>query len=216
MESHACCLKSSVGVLFDGFAIATRTLDDPLVQAISSFSSSSVKNFVCVLVILVLSAAIGLWLLEHVLPSLDYCWNLLVWFFTRRGPKPSLPRKEEAILKHMGDGIYWALTTLSTVGYGDRVPTGAFAKVWTSAYFMATIAALAAFSSILSANITTSILLQTGPQSLSEVAGATCIETNYQLLSQFIDGATAKPNPLVYDRVGGCMNALVNGSVNAV
>lgn len=32
------------------------------------------------------------------------------------------------------DGLYWAMTTMSTVGYGDLSPATAFGKVWTIAF----------------------------------------------------------------------------------
>lgn len=47
--------------------------------------------------------------------------GLLVWLFERR--------LEGRVIDDPGDGLWWAITTVTTVGYGDTYPTGSAGRI---------------------------------------------------------------------------------------
>jgi ABC-type amino acid transport substrate-binding protein len=77
----------------------------------------------------------------------------LIWLVERRNPKDKrLFRKK--YLNGILEGMYWAIVTASTVGYGDKVPRTALGRFLTCFVIIASLPLFAFFIAELSSNIT--------------------------------------------------------------
>jgi len=224
LSSHVCCLQNTVPIMYSGFAIASMVNPDPLTVAKASFSGAALIDMTLILLIIIIGGAIGFWAVEmlpHTLPSVH---RLLMSTSQRLAgapakQAPSAPRvrftTKGHTLRHTADGIYWALTTLSTIGYGDMVPSGSVAKAFTCFFIIVCLAGLTVYSAVLSANITTTVLAQKGVQTLAQVTGKACLEENYDLLDNYL-ASSAVPFPMVTASLASCMDSLSAGHVQVV
>ena len=221
-ENKVCCLKSSIPYLYTGFGIASLVPGtNPLTVAMASFVSLAVIDFLLLLLLIVLCAAIGLWFLDTLLPGRLHKLRGQVEERRRlaQGGKPGdgqPPRARAKTVVHIADACYWAITTLSTVGYGDVTPNSAPAKVFTSFYLALCMGCSALFSAILSASVTTGLLAGAGLTDMAAISGAVCLEWNYAQLVNFIEASPSRPSPIMAQPLGACMDMLRNGTVQAV
>lgn len=223
LGSKVCCLQSSVPYLYTGFGIASLVpATNPLAAAMDSFTSVSVIDLLLLLLLIVLCAALGLWFLDNFLPSKIAAWKARVEFqrSVRLGRKPDKVVEgahwRPATVMNFADSVYWAITTMSSVGYGDVTPKSAPAKVFTAGYMALAMSCTALFSAILSASLTTGLLAGNGIDVLADISGTVCLEWNYQQLINFIEASPSRPSPIVQQPLGACFDLLHNGTVQAV
>ncbi len=78
------------------------------------------------------------------------------------------------------------------------------------------IVGLSVITSIISAKLTTTALSVTYVMSMRDVTGTLCIESNYQVLTDFVMRDPAKPVSVVFDAIDACVVKLQAGEVQAV
>ena len=76
-----------------------------------------------------------------------------IWLIERRR-NPEFP---QTYLKGVWEGIWWATITVTTVGYGDKVPTGRLGRIFGMVWVFAGLFIIANFT----AGVTTQLTLQT-------------------------------------------------------
>lgn len=117
-----------------GVSIATR------VRGALSFASVTER---------IITSEITTWLFA--LPCFAGLFALLFWSVERK--KDDFVRVTK--IRGLGESIWWSLTTLATVGYGDRVPTTSWGKligaIWMAVGFLLMTIATAVFTSVLTA-----------------------------------------------------------------
>ena len=117
-----------------GVSIATR------VRGALSFASVTER---------IITSEITTWLVA--LPCFAGLFALLFWSVERK--KDDFVRVTK--IRGLGESIWWSLTTLATVGYGDRVPTTAWGKligaIWMAVGFLLMTITTAVFTSVLTA-----------------------------------------------------------------
>lgn len=88
---------------------------------------------------------------------------ILVALFERRR-NPQFPRGIAGI----GEGLWWSITTMSTVGYGDRVPITRRGRLTAAIWMVVSFGLMTVFSGIIAASITVGRLnpLIEGPEDL--------------------------------------------------
>jgi hypothetical protein len=75
---------------------------------------------------------------------------------------------------------------------------------------------LSVITSIISAKLTTTALSVTYIMGMRDVTGTLCIESNYQVLTDFVMRDPAKPVSLVFESIDVCIAMLQTGEVQAV
>lgn len=75
-------------------------------------------------------------------------------------------------LRGVADGIWWSITTLSTVGYGDRVPVTHGGRIFGGLWMLLAFGVMTVFSGVLAAHLTVGRLLP-DIQSASDLRGLT-------------------------------------------
>lgn len=112
------------------------------------------------------------------------------------------------------EGVYWSLTTLSTVGYGDVVPETNLGRVVCSLLMLTGLIACSTFTSALSAAITTEKLSVKVLDSFSDLDTTlpVCVEMDYPLAEQ-----VAADNKLrwVARSFSDCIDAVLSGELQA-
>lgn len=93
--------------LNSGLSVMIKTKSNPKVTSvITGFFVNSWQAFLLFAGFL-LACSIVMWLLEKGVPSFNDNW-----------------------IKGIGDGIYWTVTTMTTVGYGDKVPVRPLSRIF--------------------------------------------------------------------------------------
>jgi hypothetical protein len=112
--------------------------------------------------------------------------------------------------------VYWALTTMTTVGYGDVVATSplgrALACVWSVAGYLA----LSTLTSVVTSLLTASALSSHTIDSMADITGTMCVEEGYPLMTQYVARSAEAPTSIFYASIAQCMEALLSGRAEAV
>ena len=117
---------------------------------------------------------------------------------------------------HLGTpsrGVYWSALTFLMVN--EEEPRNKSGRIVMILYLLANIVGLTVLTSIVSAKLTTSLSV-TYIMGLSDVSGTLCIESNYQVLLDFVNRSPGKPVSITFGTVDECVSRLVAGDVQAV
>jgi polar amino acid transport system substrate-binding protein len=77
---------------------------------------------------------------------------LILWLIERKHPESNFPKTP---LKGIGAAIWFSITTISTVGYGDFVPKAVISRIITGFFIIISLATLSAFIASVSSAFTT-------------------------------------------------------------
>ncbi len=113
-------------------------------------------------------------------------------------------------------GVYWAVSTLSTVGYGDVVLRSRAGRVLATVWMVASLISLCVLTSQLSARVTASGLQARVINALADVTGVLCVESFYPELADFVRLDPQRPPATRTAEVGVCIAELLAGNVQAV
>ena len=118
-------------------------------------------------------------------------------------------------LQSLSDGVYFALTTISTVGYGDVTPQTALGQITGMSLMGVSLIVIVSFSSLLSSQLTAAALSGSTVTGLADLPSSAhlCIENGYELAARV---AAAANRPYSYDTIQNCMSALSAGRVGGV
>ncbi len=84
----------------------------------------------------------------------------LVWRFERR--QPAAEQRPESAVVSLLDGVYWAVVTMTTVGYGDKTPKTGAGRFLAVLWMLASLALISLVSTSLVSSMTAA-RLETGP-----------------------------------------------------
>ncbi|MFM7259935.1 MAG: ion channel [bacterium] len=82
--------------------------------------------------------------------ALVVVFAMLVWLIERKRNQHFHGRRHEGI----GSGLWWSVTTLSTVGYGDKVPISPLGRLIAGAWMMLSLVLVAIFTATITSSIT--------------------------------------------------------------
>ncbi len=85
-----------------------------------------------------------------VLLSFVFVFALLMWLFERRANQRQFRKGFRGIF----DGIWWAFVTMSTVGYGDKVPMSRAGRILTVFWMLYAVALFSVFTAEISSELT--------------------------------------------------------------
>jgi ABC-type amino acid transport substrate-binding protein len=112
--------------------------------------------------------------------------------------------------------VYWAITTMTTVGYGDVVASTPPARALTAIWSIASYMALSTLTSVVTTLLTANVLSSDEVNTLADVDGALCVEAAYPLLAEYVQRAQDAPTDVVYAPIADCIALLLAGDVRAV
>ncbi|MGD2023604.1 MAG: transporter substrate-binding domain-containing protein, partial [Desulfobacterales bacterium] len=136
----------------------------------------------------------------------------IIWFIERdraKGRRSFSPNYFPGVI----EGIYWAVVTASTVGYGDRVARSWYGRLLTLVLIVIALPVFGYFIATLSSNITLQKLRSTinGPQDLvARRVGVLDGSTSQKYMQQF------KARLYAFDRIDDAYQWLINGRLDAV
>ncbi len=126
-----------------GVAVATRRASE-LANAFDALTSTLVE-------LLPMFLAVGMLVLAA---------GLLAWQLEKRALRDT--QHEGTNIASIGDGIYWAAVTMTTVGYGDKTPKSALARVLTVIWMFVALVVISIFTGSVTAKLTSTQIGITG------------------------------------------------------
>jgi polar amino acid transport system substrate-binding protein len=94
--------------------------------------------------------------------------GVLVWLFERRGHKG---QASETSIGTVLEGLYWAVVTMTTVGYGDKTPRTHSGRAVAVAWMMGSLVLISLLSTSLVAQLTADQIDDAQPVTLYDLAG---------------------------------------------
>lgn len=77
--------------------------------------------------------------------------GIILWFLDHRSNPEQFPRR---FWRGIFDGMWWAIVTMATVGYGDKAPKSFFARLFATVWMVAGIILLSMFTAQVSSRLT--------------------------------------------------------------
>jgi len=118
-------------------------VDPPIIYYITEIKNDALSNM--------LALCYRLWHVVAFVVSLVALSGFACWLMETRGNKSHFPRP---FLIGWFEGIWWSFVSMTTVGYGDRVPKSLPARLFAMFWIVFGISILSVFTAMLSAQIT--------------------------------------------------------------
>ncbi len=97
--------------------------------------------------------------------------GVLIWVFERRG---RTAQSSETAIGTVFEGLYWAVVTMTTVGYGDKTPRTHSGRAVAVVWMLGSLVLISLLSTSLVAQLTVDRLDDAQPVTLHDLAGVRC------------------------------------------
>ena len=151
-----------------GVAVATRRENGPL-SALKAYGLVAVElsSLFVIMVALLLLMGVAMWFVER--------------------PRAAAAREAESSVLTLRDGIYWAVVTMTTVGYGDKTPKTPVGRIVAIVWMLGSVALVSLLSASLVSRLTaerveSSIAIQEG-----DLAGMQLAAVTYSSGAEFLE-----------------------------
>jgi len=136
--------------------------------------------------------------------------GIIIWLFERKKNKEHFGGD---IKKGIGDGIWWSVVTMTTVGYGDKVPKSVVGRLIATIWIFSGIILVSVFIATITSALTVSQLEYAigGPEDFSKVTVGTIRHTTSEIY--------LKENRISYipfDTASEGLKAIEGGAINAL
>jgi len=136
--------------------------------------------------------------------------GIIIWLFERKKNKEHFGGD---IKKGIGDGIWWSVVTMTTVGYGDKVPKSVVGRLIATIWIFSGIILVSVFIATITSALTVSQLEYAigGPEDFSKVTVGTIRHTTSEIY--------LKENRISYipfDTASEGLKAIEDGAINAL
>lgn len=137
--------------------------------------------------------------------------GVLVWLFERRGHRA---RASETSIGSVFEGLYWAVVTMTTVGYGDKTPRTNSGRAVAVAWMLGSLVLISLLSSSLVAQLTVDRLDDAQPATLQDLAGLRRAAAAGSSGAEFLAGSGLTFEP--YPSLDAALAALAKHRTDAV
>lgn len=135
--------------------------------------------------------------------------GVFVWLWERRHGNPDFT---ESGVRGAFDGIWWAVVTLFTIGYGDKVPHRGVSRLVTMAWMLVGVLLVA----VVTAEVTSSFTvhrLESGISSVADLAGKEVVTFPGTTSWDFLEAHGVDPQPV--DSLDAAYDAVRSGEAEA-
>ena len=188
LVNSICCVEFGASYLLSGFALVSKDVQKKL-SAMTLIFSPIVVNMGLILFITLFCAG--------------WIFTLFEW---QANPRISNP----------GWGVYWAITTISTVGYGDVTPVSHLGRLLASIWMIASVLLVSLFTSELTAAFTSSAIMRVPINTLGDIQGALCMEIDDPSINTYVYRTTPRPTEIREESLDRCFDLLRAGQVQSV
>ncbi|MCP4623963.1 MAG: transporter substrate-binding domain-containing protein [bacterium] len=136
--------------------------------------------------------------------------GIIIWLFERKKNKEHFGGD---VKKGIGDGIWWSVVTMTTVGYGDKVPKSVVGRLIATIWIFSGVILVSVFIATITSALTVSQLEYAidGPEDLPKVTAGTIRHTTSEVY--------LKENRISYipfDTAAEGLKAIGDGAINAL
>ena len=143
--------------------------------------------------------------------GLLFLTGVLIWLFERRGHKA---RASETSIGTVFEGLYWAVVTMTTVGYGDKTPHTHSGRAVAVAWMLGSLVLISLLSTSLVAQLTVDQIDDAQPVTLHDLAGVRLAAAEASSGAEFLAGAGLGFQP--YPSLDAALAALAMHRADAV
>ena len=178
-----------------GVAVALRKETGPL-AAISSYLTVAMELGYLILGILVLLLLLG----------------SIIWLVER--PRRSGAQPQESIVATWHEGVYWAVVTMTTVGYGDKTPKTRLGQLVAVVWMMTSLALVSLLSASLVSRLTAERVESSSIRTESDLSGRRLAAVGQSSGSEYLEGLELKYDK--YANLTEALSSLADGRSDAV
>jgi polar amino acid transport system substrate-binding protein len=176
-----------------GVAVAVRQDTGPM-AALTSYGSvlGELRPLVALTFALLIVMGVAMWLAE----------------------RPMRPHGHESVVDTLRDGIYWAVVTMTTVGYGDKTPKTTAGRVIAVVWMLASVALVSILSTSIVSRMTAERVVGGFRLTEADLAGKQLAAVAHSSGAEYLDERHLHYAP--FDDLAASLTALGHGDVDAV
>ena len=176
-----------------GVAVAVRK-DSGAMAAIRRYGAivAELSPLVAFTVALLVAMGVAMWLVE----------------------RPKQSAAHESAVASLRDGVYWAVVTMTTVGYGDKTPKTTSGRMIAIAWMLTSVALISILSTSIVSKMTADRVVGGYLLSDADLAGKRLAAVAHSSGAEYLDERHLEYAP--FDDLAGALTALAAGRVDAV
>ncbi|MFZ1107494.1 MAG: transporter substrate-binding domain-containing protein [Rhodomicrobium sp.] len=138
--------------------------------------------------------------------------GVVIWLVERPG-KPGAEAREDRVAT-FGDGLYWAVVTMTTVGYGDKTPKTTTGQLVAIVWMLGSVALVSLMSASLVSRMTAERLESGGALNATDLSGKRLAAVAQSSGAEYLDGLHLKYR--TYANLADALSSLADGGSDAV
>jgi polar amino acid transport system substrate-binding protein len=158
------------------------------------------------------AAAADLGSLILVILTMLFLTGIVMWYIER--PGRSAPEGTESSVVNLRDGIYWAVVTMTTVGYGDKTPKTHYGRLIAIVWMLSSVILVSLLSTSLVSRLTAERVESGAGGAAVDLAGKKLAAAVHSSGAEYLDELHLPYTK--YQNLPEALDALANGQSNAV
>ncbi|MGA9486359.1 MAG: transporter substrate-binding domain-containing protein [Methylocella sp.] len=138
--------------------------------------------------------------------------GVVIWLIERPGRSGKLPPEDS--VANLRDGLYWAVVTMTTVGYGDKTPKTHLGRFVAVVWMLSSVALVSLLSASLVSRLTAERVENSSIRAESDLTGKKLAAVAQSSGAEYLDELHLKYEK--YDNLAEALSSLANGQSNAV
>ena len=138
--------------------------------------------------------------------------GVVIWLIERPGRSGKLPPEDS--VANLRDGLYWAVVTMTTVGYGDKTPKTHLGRFVAVVWMLSSVALVSLVSASLVSRLTAERVENSSIRAESDLTGKKLAAVAQSSGAEYLDELHLKYEK--YDNLAEALSSLANGQTNAV
>ena len=176
-----------------GAAVAVRQNTGPM-AALASYGSvlSELALLIALTFVLLIVTGVAMWIAE----------------------RPMRSHNHELVVDSLRDGVYWAVVTMTTVGYGDKTPKTTAGRLIAVLWMLASVALVSILSTSIVSRMTAERVVGGLRVTEADLAGKRLAAVTHSSGAEYLDERHLRYAP--FDELAAALTALSRGDVDAV
>ncbi len=138
--------------------------------------------------------------------------GVVIWLIERPGRSGKLPPEDS--VANLRDGLYWAVVTMTTVGYGDKTPKTHLGRFVAVVWMLSSVALVSLVSASLVSRLTAERVENSSIRAESDLTGKKLAAVAQSSGAEYLDELHLKYEK--YENLAEALSSLANGQSNAV